>query len=427
MNADQWTYLDVGVSGIQRYLGRTPDLKGRRGASAWISDATDRQRLDAWLTEQRPDLAAAGVEVNLEAGQADGLVPLRCPTKVDPQTLASSVIDDLRGHLPAVRISAHWGTGGTYVEARHDWLDAHEGPQLTSPPPISDFPPLETCGQCRADPAVEETFIHEKRVRVCADCRARYVDRYRQRALREGAVTVGAERLLLNELGLDDQHVAQEFSTLAKLGEPGGNGNHLATVFADGNAIGALFERISAGEDPTAKQHASKAVSDATRVALLAATEVVLRREEQPLRVPVIPHVVGGDDLLVSVVADRAWAFVTAYLGRFEHELRGAAVLAPYLDHGFAPGASAGVVFAHATFPFRRAVELAEELLRSAKRAHAGRTPAVAWLDVTRDGEHPPAHRAAWTVADLRDSADAIVAPSIAVETTLRGGRSWNG
>ena len=57
------------------------------------------------------------------------------------------------------------------------------------------------------------------------------------------------------------------------------------------------------------------------------------------------------------------------------------------------PTASAGLVFAHAKFPFRRAAELAAGRLRDAKKWGHGATPAVAWLDVTRDGERrgPPA------------------------------------
>jgi hypothetical protein len=65
------------------------------------------------------------------------------------------------------------------------------------------------------------------------------------------------------------------------------------------------------------------------------------------------------------------------------------------------PSASAGLVFAHLTFPFRRATELAEQCQKHAKRAHAGLTPAVSWLDVTREGEARPAARSAWTLADL--------------------------
>jgi hypothetical protein len=71
------------------------------------------------------------------------------------------------------------------------------------------------------------------------------------------------------------------------------------------------------------------------------------------------------------------------------------------LLHPVAPTASAGVVFAHASFPFRRAADLAAGRMRDAKRQLRGTVPAVAWLDVTRDGEQPPTGQAAWTLQDL--------------------------
>jgi hypothetical protein len=195
---------------------------------------------------------------------------------------------------------------------------------------------------------------------------------------------------------------------LAKLGDDSGNRNHLATVFADGNAIGSLFGRVVASGDPEAKKHVSRAVSQATRRALAVATRAVLPEEIGSNKVPVIPHVVGGDDLLVSVVADRAWQFVTTYLSSFEQHLLEDPAVHPFMLNGTPPSASAGVVFAHATFPFRRAVELSEAALKHAKREQAGRFPAVAWLDVTQDGEHAPEHRVAWKLEQLLAAGDAL-------------------
>lgn len=399
------TYLDVAVVGIQRYLGRTPDLKGRRGASAWLSHATDRERLRDWIAGQ-PTLA--GVEVNPEAGQADGVAPLRMPTDVDAREVARRLIDMLRGRLPGLELQAVWGPGPTYVEAYRNWTSSSDSRTLLlSRPAAADFPPLETCGQCRVDPALEKVTIHEQQPWLCADCLARYDERHRWAGLDDGTVPVGAEHALLGQLGLDRRHAVGEFKDLAALGDAQGNRNHLATVFADGNAIGALFGRVIAGGDPAAKDAMSRAVSEATRAALSTATAAVL--DDDRAAVPVIPHVVGGDDLLVSVVADRAWRFVRTYLRVFTEQLSARRSLQPYLvEDAVAPSASAGVVFANYAFPFRNAVELSERALRSAKRQHAGRRSAVMWLDVTRDGEHPPPSRRAWTRQALDDANTAL-------------------
>jgi hypothetical protein len=413
-------YLDVGVDGIQSYLARTPDLKGRRGASAWLSHATDRDELRRWIASE-PALSRAGVAVNDEAGEADGLVPLRMAVTTAPGDIAELVMTKLRRQLPGIRISANWGSGASYIQAHQAWHATRQQPMLVSLPPVGDFPPLESCVLCRVDPAVGEIELQdEKEKRICADCRQRYVDRYRRPGLESGAVPVGKERWLLDELGLDTHLAVQTFEGLAKLGGPDGNRNHLATVFIDGNAIGALFRRILDGNDPNAKQVASKAVTDATRQALLEATRDVLDNQTKAEPLPVVPHVLGGDDLLVSVVADRAWRFVTRYLSAFEQRLGDNHEIGDFLGGDERPTASAGVVFARATFPFRRAVELSETLLKRAKRAHAGQTPAVAWLDVTQDGEHAPPHRSAWTRADLETRAKALRELRVAVPPSAR-------
>ncbi len=71
---------------------------------------------------------------------------------------------------------------------------------------------------------------------------------------------------------------------------------------------------------------------------------------------------------------------------------------------------SAGVVFCHAKFPYARAVHLAEDALRQAKRDTGGAEPAVGWLDVTADGESPPDWRITQPLDALRRRAGDIAA-----------------
>lgn len=391
MSASTWTFLDVSVVRIQRYLSRTPDLKGRRGASASLSAITGRDRLAVRLTEL-PELDDTAVEVNPEAGEADGVVPLRLPFGADPDPVARAVMSDLRAALPAVELRARWFHGPSYVEAYQTGTLL----ELTALPAPGDFPPLETCGICRIDPGSERLTTHpDQDARwACADCLARY------RAA--PALPVREEQRLLDRAPAGPRRrLVQGFDELAALGDERGNANQLATIFIDGNAMGELFGKTIQSQDPTLKAQVSRAVSTATRTALSTATAAVVRQDST---IPVIPHVVGGDDLLVSVVADRAWTFVRTYLAEFGRGL--AAVTHPL--GGPLPTASAGVVFAHRTFPFRRSVELAEDRLRAAKQAHAGQAAAVSWIDVTRDGERPPPSRAAWTLTDLQTADDAL-------------------
>ena len=117
---------------------------------------------------------------------------------------------------------------------------------------------------------------------------------------------------------------------------------------------------------------------------------------------------VGGDDLIVSVTADRAWPFTLAYLSEFSRQIAGIAGVPPVLLEPVPPSASAGLVFAHLKFPFRRAAELAAEQLRAAKKDFRGAEPAVAWLDVTQDGERRPAAQCPWSLDALTGASDAV-------------------
>lgn len=431
MTAFRRMYVDVAAARIQHYLGRTPRLKGQRGASAWLSWATEANQVKKVL-QDTPALRAHGAELNPEAGQADGLISVRFPegsaSRQTAQEVAATLAAYLRSVLPSLEISGLWGAGPSYLEAYRDQMKPlRDDPPLVSLPPSAGFPPLESCAECRADPVAGQIEIHGKASGVCLDCLARYQDLYRRPGLAAQSRERGKrppgelpayreEAGLARALGRDPvAGTAEDFKDLAALGGQETWRNHIATIWIDGNAIGALFDRIAAHGDPGLKEQASAAISEATRKSLLEATRAVLGEDpREPL--PVIPHIVGGDDLVVSVVADRAWRFTVSYLDEFR--MHASAI--PGADDAVPPSASAGLVFAHMKFPFRRAAELAAGRLRAAKRQFCGTSPAVGWLDVTRDGEQPPAALRAWALDDLLALEDALAALRAQVEPSGR-------
>ena len=426
MTAARNMYVDVAAARIQQYIGRTPRLKGQRGASAWLSWATSAEQVRKILRDTTA-LRELGAELNTEAGQADGLISVRFPegsaSQETAQVVAGMLAAHLRSVLPSLEISGLWGAGPSYLEAYRDQMKPlRDDPPLVSLPPPAGFPPLESCAECRADPVAGQIAIHEKTLMVCLDCLARYQDLYRRPGLAAEAPRLPIYREeadLARALGRDPvTGTAQDFQDLAALGGQETWRNHAATVYADGNAIGALFDRIAAHGDPGLKEQASAAISEATRKSLLEATRSVLGEDpREPL--PVIPHIVGGDDLVVSVAADRAWRFTVSYLDAFRAHARDIPGVSD--EHGTAlPSASAGLVFAHMKFPFRRAAELAAGRLRAAKRQFHGVSPAVAWLDVTRDGEQPPAALRAWALDNLVALEDALGALRAQVEPSGR-------
>lgn len=357
-------YLDIGVVRIQRYLGRWPSLAGRRNASALLSET------------MRPDaisrVLAGRAAANSEAGDVDGVMSLCVADGHDPATVADDALIELRRRLPTAEFEAVWSRSDDYVSAypqmrRH----AREGGGLVSIPTSHGFPLLKVCDLCRVDAAVTSVRRPDGSVMACADCSARAGHRHGSRA----------ERLLSDATGWA---MAEDFESLAHLGAEGTKGNHLALIAADGNSFGAFFSALAKSgidRDPVVA-----AFKDATRNALVGAAEE-LGEVDGVCRV--LPHVMGGDDVLVSVPATYGWSFVRSYLTWFNSRIE--STVRAHSDSLPVPTASAAVVIAHQSWPFARAAELAEALLRNAKRAGAGRLSTVAWQEVTRRGDDPDA------------------------------------
>lgn len=119
-----------------------------------------------------------------------------------------------------------------------------------------------------------------------------------------------------------------------------------------------------------------------------------------------LPHLAGGDDLLVSVPAADAWAFVVTLLSEFSNDIAEATGTWSAALRQNLPSMSAGLVFYHKTHPFSDAVRLAGEQLRKAKNATAGSAASVAFLDLTADGGQSPEGREPLTLKYLQANAD---------------------
>lgn len=399
-------YLDAAVVRIQTYIARTPELSLRRGASWMITAATGGDAVDEWIR----DGGLHQVARNGEAGHADGVVALTVPDGTAAGH-ATGLLLHLRRSIPGAELQASWGQAATYLEFRRD--QPRDGQRLRAMPPMTDFPLAETCESCRVDARGRPSG-------TCADCAARAAVAGHRRA-RPGAAdhetagqevdALGTERLVIDAVGQAVERrlrPVRDMGELARLGDESGNRNHVATVALDGNGMGGFFAALTGGQDASIKQRISPEISAATRNALISAALAVTRGNDHFL--PVIPHVLGGDDVVVSVTADRAWPFILAFLEGFAVGMRTAAerLALPGPIRQRLPSMSAGVVFAHAKFPYARAVHLAEAALRRAKRDTRGAEPAVGWLDVTADGEEPPAWRLTQTLDALRHDADDI-------------------
>lgn len=359
-------YLDIGVVQIQAWLAQAPTLKGRRGASSMIRTATAPARIAAVLD------AHPGIETNREQGPIDGVVSMTVADGADIDAVTDAVLGRLREQLPTATLRVTRSTGPTYgqrvTESSRAW-----------PAAVPEWPLGRPCAWCRVFPATEISDPDDTRRRgepLCADCRLRHTH---AGAAHSRRTPPGPERDLLERLG-GDRTAPDDFAQLARLGlGPAGDDTHVAVIYADGNALGRFIAAIAAS-DPALLAELPDRIHAATWSAVLAGLGAI---DTGQATLPVIAHLVGGDDILLSVPAHGVWDFLTAMSAAFMATITRAHPRVPD-----PPTLSAGVVIHHRSFPFDTVVDLAAGLLRAAKAARPGEAM-VAWHSVTHDGDEP--------------------------------------
>ncbi len=164
-----------------------------------------------------------------------------------------------------------------------------------------------------------------------------------------------------------------------------GEGQWIAVIHADGNGLGEIFlrfhEHLGVGMDAgrnreyvEALRRFSLALDVCTEKAFLAALPKLMREAESDF-IPLVPLILGGDDLTVVCEGRRALAFVVKFLAVFEAETAVAqptvgSIIPTIAQAALGVGrlsACAGVAIVKPHFPFSVAYELAEALMQSAK------------------------------------------------------------
>ncbi len=157
---------------------------------------------------------------------------------------------------------------------------------------------------------------------------------------------------------------------------------YVGLIYADGNAMGRLVQDVNSPEvckafselvDGSLRDACYKALSEVCAGEIDRAREA-LENGEGPCKLPADILLLGGDDLLVMLPADRALLFALRVTAAFEclTQERQAGLPAAgrrfFTDRGLADRGltiSCGVALAPARFPFYLLLEVAEELLRS--------------------------------------------------------------
>ncbi|MBW4652150.1 MAG: hypothetical protein KME20_03725 [Kaiparowitsia implicata GSE-PSE-MK54-09C] len=152
----------------------------------------------------------------------------------------------------------------------------------------------------------------------------------------------------------------------------------LGIVHADGNGLGKIFLKFEKylGSDTSDRNYIntyrkfSLALDECTEVAFKQALEV-FPADKKDGAVPVVPLILGGDDLTVVCDGHYALEFTREFLQAFEQQTKAHNSIAPIAKAAFGVdrlSACAGVAIVKRHFPFSVAYSLAAELIRSAKQ-----------------------------------------------------------
>lgn len=362
-------FAAVAAVRIQSWLARTPDLRYVRGASHALTHETSRESLTQY------HVLPTGVESDPETTDVAGVCVLRSDEVARLDEAVRLVADHLQARLPGIEWTAWRAQAESYVEAYgavHG--QAEPGAEVKWWPrrlPLNVHVPFAAaCARCSHELAVEEVHIPgDKTEGIGPDCKMRY------------------------DAGDDSQF--KDFEALAKMGELGlttgrrDAANHLATVCADGNRVGAFFEAVADLRDPALQARLSNALDAAAQRAADSAAACGPGRA-----IVAMNHFVGGDDIFASVAAPFAWQYASTLSNVFESTFRRKVTKAfknvPNSEQSAAVQTAAeavslgiGIAFAHAKHPIADCRETALAAEKHAKQATRGQQGAVSWADIT--------------------------------------------
>lgn len=154
----------------------------------------------------------------------------------------------------------------------------------------------------------------------------------------------------------------------------------LAVVHADGNGLGQIFINFEdyIGKDDNNRDYINKyrkfslSLDECTEAAFKAALDVFSQEpSEKPEKfAPIVPLIIGGDDLTVVCDGHYALEFTRVFLQNFEQQTETNRIISEIAQKAFGVSrlsACAGVAIVKRHFPFSVAYDLAEDLIKSAK------------------------------------------------------------
>lgn len=407
----------LNVNSKQRFIFESPRLRESIGASHQIT------RLKCWVACALSKTPEINDQCETDDQQWVSRSSGRVIVTVDDETAARNVIRDVT--LRALDEAPGMDVSGVYVKTGSEYFGADDLRALNEaaaeyalrrPPADSRFarmpflagardsalpaaPPLNRDDEPREDR--EEPYSLPSRHKRLTTNTAR------SKLLKDLAPTEKDEKLARDptmlERMLQPDNADDSRSGLSKV----------AIIHIDGNGVGAIMRDLAAAmrrvplEDFTQAVKCTPGDADALRKFILAVNEHLDRAVHQACRlawrdvagwsekdavtagrehkaIPVVPVLLGGDDVTVITSGDYALPFAAAYLRHYEQATAADPLLKHLGDHpDGSPGpmtAAAGVAVVRFKFPFHLAYGLAERLVDEAKEVGKTASPSVSTL-----------------------------------------------
>lgn len=390
--SDQSFVIQIDIPSIKSYVFGTDPLNEMRGASALL-DQLNRCEMGRVLREHLGESAVEQIYASGGAAQFRAQLCDQSEVEAACRSLVLRLRDQTGGEVRAAYGVAPLGSDDSYREAVHL---AHyrlrcqrefEGVRYSA----ATLPVVKECSSASHLPAACRVDWGMEGAALLSEASRRKVKAGQE--ARAGDLWYGWMEYL-REAGpwpKEESWSALRCKEITKVGESSSRHGYLGVVYADGNAMGRIVQAL---DRPDTCRHFSRIVDQSIRTACFSGLAEVTEREVELIRKQADQHIaaspdatgvlpadillLGGDDLLVALPADRALDFALHVSSEFERLTR--AEIASLRDdvarqffqerigdRGFT--ISCGVAIARSAHPFYLLLDLAEQLQRNAKRA----------------------------------------------------------
>jgi hypothetical protein len=378
----------VDTPGIKQFVFGTDALAEIRGASALL-DRLNREDTEQILGEALGSKNIQKVFANGGTGQFIVHAPDRKHVQKALDQLAQYYSQQTGGEMRLIAGFAEWpaNSGTSYQQAvqtafRHIQWQRQMGRGYAT---VATFPLVVECESTSYLPASGPYRWGGEQQLILSE--ASQLKREASREARRGMLWLG----WLESLDANGAFVENNYDLRCKdavtIGEysRGRWRGYIGLIYADGNAMGRLVQELDSPEVCRAfSELVDGSIRDACYEALSKVCQAEIRQAKEdiadgirPQQLPADILLLGGDDLLVLLPADRALSFTLVVTEAFERLTRDRQThQPPEVQKFFAKRdlgqrgltISCGVAIAPSRYPFYLMLDLAEELLKSAKR-----------------------------------------------------------